>query len=171
MKKIFCTFLSLIFINQFAAAAFCASPVNVPAGTRVPIIVSYIKTSKNTISGEKVNAQVERDIKVGGVVVFKEGARAVLNVADSKKSGFMGSPGIVHLVNGTVLDANQDIHRTEFYHKITGDEKTWPKVVCCLGFFLLPLLLFGFVKGGDAKIIQHTPITVEISDGFTFIAK
>ena len=53
--------------------------------------------------------------------------------------------------------------------QIVGDEKTWPKV--CLGvsiFFLWPLALCAFVKGGQAKLNTLPPIDTRLSTEFMF---
>lgn len=169
MKKIISLALTLCFINLCIGTPVLAASVNVKTGTRVSIIIPYIKTSKNTIAGEKINAKVENDVKINGVTVFKEGDNAVLNVADVKKSGFVGSPGQILLINGHITDVNGEIHPIELYHQITGDEKTYPKVLLGVSiFFLWPLALFAFVKGGDAKILQHAPMEVSLRQDFVF---
>lgn len=170
MKKLFVCILLLTFINMIGIApAYCVS-VNVKEGMRVPIVITYLKTSKNTIAGEKINAVIQDDIKLNGVLVFKKNGLAVLNVADVKRSGFIGIPGEMVLIGGKIADANGEEHNIEFQHTITGEEKTYPKVLLVTSlFFLFPLALFAFVKGGDAKLIQHAPLDVTLRNGFIFV--
>ena len=146
-----------------------SATIQVKEGTRIPVVVTCLKTSKNTVAGEKINAKIQNDIKINGVVIFKKDDNAIINVSDVKKSGFVGNPGEILLVNGNITDANGNTHNIEYQHKITGEEKTYPKVLLGVSiFFLFPLALFGFVKGGDAKVVQHTPIDVSLRNGFDF---
>lgn len=169
MRKIVTCLVLFAFLNLTSNMQAFSAPVKVNEGTKVPIVVTYLKTSKNTIAGEKINAAIEDDVKINNVVVFKKGDSAVLNVVDVKKSGFIGTPGEIQIVNGKIRDANGEDHNIEYFHKITGEEKTYPKVLLGVSiFFLFPLALFGFVKGGDAKVVQHTPIDVTVKNSFNF---
>lgn len=170
MKKIVTFLLLIAFLNTQAICFAADNSVKVNGGINIPVVVTYLKTSKNTVAGEKINASVEEDIKINEVVVFKKGDKVTLNVADVKKSGFVGNPGEMLIVNGKIFDTNGDEHNIEYYHKITGEEKTYPKVLLGVSlFFLWPLALFGFVKGGDAKVVQHAPIGVSLKSGFDFM--
>lgn len=169
MKRFIIYFMLVAFVNMIGLApAYCAT-IKVKEGMRIPLVITYLKTSKNTIAGEKINAVIQDDIKLNGVLVFKKDGVAVLNVADVKKAGFIGIPGEMVLIGGKVADLNGDEHNIEFQHKITGEEKTYPKVLLVTSlFFLFPLALFAFVKGGDAKLIQHAPLEVTLRNGFDF---
>ena len=73
------------------------------------------------------------------------------------------------LYGGKVYDANGNEHKFDFNRQIEGEEKTWPKV--CLGvsiFFLWPLALCAFVKGGQAKLNPLPPIETRLSTEFMF---
>ena len=165
MKKIGSLVCLFAFVNAFVPAY---TATKVPAGTTIPISINQKITSKSVASGASINAKIEEDVMVNNELVFKKGDRASINVMSAYKAGFIGKPGELVLYGGKVYDVNGKPHSHEFSRQITGTEKTWPKV--CLGvsiFFLWPLALFGFVKGGQAEINPLPPIEVVIPNEFT----
>lgn len=163
-----CAFLNICVINNMCLAA----AVQVKSGRQISVVLKEKETSKTVTPGEKIKGQIEYDVKIDGVKVFKAGDLAVLNVADVRKARCWGNPGEMLIVNGSVTDANGIAHRTEFYRKITGEEKSYPKVLGAISiFFLFPLALFGFVKGGQAELLPRLPIEVTLADDFTFVQK
>lgn len=167
MKKILSLILLLAIFNMYNPVL--AKTIEVKSGIRIPITVKSEFTSKNVQAGEKIDAIIDEDIKIKDVLVFKRGDAVVLNVSDVKKAGFLGHAGEMYLVNGEAIDANGDKRPIEYNRKITGEEKIYPKV--CLGvsiFFLWPLALFGFVKGGQAKVSPSKVIDVSVRNDFDF---
>ena len=71
---------------------------------------------------------------------------------------------------GKVYDANGEERRIDYNQQIVGKEKTWPKVclVCGLFIILAPLVLFGFVKGGQAEIQTVTVLNTRTVTTFKF---
>lgn len=172
MKKLLSIIICALYINMISLPAFASKqiPVEVKSGLKIPITIQSYKTSKSIAAGEKITAEVQKDIIINNTVVFPKGSRATLSVADAKKAGFMGNPGELLIINGSVYDANMDEHRLEYSAKITGEEKTWPKVMVGISIFLLfPLAFFGFVKGGEAKIVQNLTIDTTMYENFKFI--
>jgi hypothetical protein len=168
MKKIIAACLLALFVNLHAHV-FAVESVNVRKGLVIPITLNTVQTSKNTVVGEKIAGTIDKDVRINNAVVFQRGDKAVLNVADARKARFWGNPGEMLIINGRIYDANGDEHTIEYYSKIVGEEKTWPKVLGVVSlFFLFPLALFGFVKGGDAKVMS-APIDVSLRDGFEFV--
>ena len=150
MKKVIVYVLLITMLNcnlGLSALAANRPSVDVKSGFTIPIIVTQENTSKSVIAGQKINAQIEDDIKINGVKVFQKGDSVFLNVSEVKKAGFIGIPGMLYIVNGEVTDANGDSHLVEYNQKFMGDEKTWPKVCVGCGVFIIlaPLVLFGFV--------------------------
>ena len=141
----------------------------VSAGRKIPLIYTGEKvSSKNLASGDKISVEVQSDVKVNNTIIFKQGGEGVLNVADACKARFWGNPGEMLLINGTVQDVKGNPHPVEFTYKITGQEKTWPKVMGVVSiFFLFPLALFGFVKGGQAELLPNKTINVTLLNDFT----
>lgn len=167
MKRFLTIFLLLSFINLNSLPVFSACYVN--AGRRIPLVYIGEKvTGKNINSGDKIPVEVQSDVKINSVVVFKQGDDGFLNVADVKKARFWGNPGEMLLVNGTVQDVKGNFHPVEFTYKITGEEKTWPKVMGAISiFFLFPLALCGFVKGGQAELLPNKIINVTLLNDFS----
>ena len=146
-----------------------AYAVKVNAGRKIPVVYAGEKvTGKEVTSGDKIYAKVYQDIIVDDVVVFAEGANVILNVVDAKKARFWGNPGEMLLVNGTAEDVKGYSRPIEFTYKITGVEKTWPKVLGCVSiFFLFPLALAGFVKGGQAELLPEKVINTTLINDFS----
>ncbi|MBE7712431.1 MAG: hypothetical protein E7Z87_01660 [Cyanobacteria bacterium SIG26] len=179
MKKILSLVLSIAFLFQFSLLTACAQTetkvktkqtVTVKTGTSIPVIALVPKNSKQISSGEKIEAVIDSDIKVGETLVFKKGDRASLIVVQAKKAGFVGIPGEIVIAGAEVYDTNNDAHRVEAYQTFIGEEKTWPKVMMGISIFLLfPLALFGFVKGGQAEVKPYIPINTRTTQDFEFI--
>lgn len=168
MKKILVWFLLVTFFNMYNP--ILAKSVEVKSGTHIPIITSMMCSSKDFCAGDKLNAVIANDIKIGDYIIFKKGDSANINISDAKKAGFLGIPGEMLLVNGDVVDVNGNKHFIQYNRKITGEEKTYPKVCLAISiFFLWPLALFSFVKGGQAKIHSDSEIDVVLIDGFSFV--
>lgn len=170
MKKIFSLFLLIVFLNVYTPVL--AASIEVREGTRVPITVTSEYTSKTIESGQRINAIIEDDVKINNVIVFKKGDNAILNISDVKKAGFVGMSGMMEIVNGSVTDIHGEKHSIDFEQTIVGEEKNWPKACVGLGVItvvLIPLALFGFVRGGQAKISPSKVIEVSIRNNFEFV--
>lgn len=172
MKKVLGLLLTVIFLNMYIAlpAISANKTIEVREGTRIPITVKTEYTSKHVEAGQKINAIIDEDVLIDGVAVFKQGDNAIIKVSDAKKAGFVGIPGEIMLVNGEVIDAKGNKHSFEYNQKLTGEEKTWPKVCVGCGVFIIlaPLVLFGFVKGGQAKVSPNKVIDVALRNEFKF---
>src|SRR5574344_570804 len=166
MKKFFS--LVLLFATFSMYNPVLAKTVEVKEGTRITITVKEQYTSKNIEAGQTRNAAIDEDISVNNVLIFKKGDNATIKGSDAKKAGFIGNAGEIYLVNGEVTDAKGNKHSIEYNQKITGEEQTWTKVCLGCGVFIIlaPLALFGFVKGGQAKINPNKVIEVSVRNGF-----
>ena len=97
MRKIFIMFLLCSFFNLITLPAQSACYVS--AGKKIPLVyVGEKVTGKNLTSGEKINVEIQRDVKVNNITVFKQGDAGALNVADARKARFWGSPGEILLI-------------------------------------------------------------------------
>lgn len=169
MKKVLLIILGVIFAVQFAGVGcFADEIVKVKAGTVIPIALDNLQTSKNVTAGSKINAVIQQDVIVNGVKVFSKNDKAFLNVSHAKKAGFVGNPGEITITNGQVFDTAQNAHLIDFAQTYSGEEKTWSKVLLGCGLILLPLALFGFVKGGQAKIAPNITMPVRLIQDFDY---
>lgn len=165
MKKILVSLVLLMFISaQTTTYALTINP-----GKSIYLTPIQKTTSKNISSGSRLEMKISRNVFVGDVLVFKEGDRAYLNVINSKKAGFIGIPGEFVVAGGKAFDANNNEHNIDFNNVYTGEEKTWPKVCLGCGLFIIlaPLVLFGFVKGGQAEINLGQEIEVRLAEKFS----
>jgi hypothetical protein len=167
MKKIIALFCLVCFLGVTTPAQ---AAIKVKANTVVPITLEKLETSKTVMAGGTVNAIIAEDVIVDNVVVFKEGDKASLNIISAKKAGFVGIPGEITVSGGKVFDTKGVAHRVDYTTQIEGEEKTWPKVMLGCGVFIIlaPLALFGFVKGGQAKMLPATVIDTRITSEFTY---
>lgn len=125
--------------------AIC-SPTKVKKCASVYVAIDENKTSKNTISGEKLKAKIADDVKVEDMVVFKKDDNALCSMLRMRKTtDFLGNAGEISLFGAMVYDSKGNKHSGEIYYKITGNDKTYPKVLMTTGLIIWPLLLFGFV--------------------------
>lgn len=167
MRKTIIYFLLIAIFSMYNPVF--AQTIEIKEGTRIPLTVKAEHSSKNVEAGQNVNAIIDEDVIVNDVTVFKKGDNATIKVSDVKKAGFVGTPGEIQLINGEVVDALGNKHSIEYNQKITGEEKTYPKVLLATSvFFLFPLALFGFVKGGQAKISPNKVIDVSVRHSFEY---
>lgn len=170
MKKLVCLVILFAVTNLYNPVL--AKVIEVKEGTRIPITVTNESTSKTVQSGQAINAVIDEDVVLNSVTIFKKGDNAVIKVSDVKKAGFIGNAGEIQLVNGEVVDTLGNKHSIEYNQKIVGEEKTYPKVLLATSiFFLFPLALFGFVKGGQAKISPNKVIDVSLRNNFEFVTE
>jgi hypothetical protein len=83
------------------APAAPAAPVPVKfvlkEGTDVKLKFSDDLSSKTANEGDPVNLVLDEDLKVGGVVVVKAGAKATGTITNAKKAGMMGKGGELNM--------------------------------------------------------------------------
>ena len=140
--------------------------------TKVPVVVTHEVTSKNAAMGRKIEARIFKDIIINDVVIFREGDRAVLNVAYSKKAGFLGIPGKLTIRDGEVFDINGKEYKVDLEQLLVGKAKLYPKILATISlFFLWPLLFFALVKGDEAELPSHAPIETFIRNNTIFVPR
>ena len=144
--------------------------IKIKSKTKVPVIVTHVVTSKNVHTGQKIEAQICRNIVINNVTVFKDGDRAVLNVMYSKKAGILGVPGKMTIRDGEVFDINGKEYKVDLEQILTGKSKLYPKILSTISlFFLWPLLFFALVRGGEAEVPTGTPIETLIRNNAVFV--
>lgn len=167
MKRILSLFLLITFLNM--CTPIYAKTIEVKSGTSIPVTVKTEYTSKNVEAGQRINAIIDDNVKIDGVIVFKKGDNATLNISNVKKAYFVGLPGYMEIFEGSVTDINGEKHPIYINQEIKGEEKNWPKVLTGLGVVtvvLIPLALFGLVKGKEAKISPEKVMEVSTEHAF-----
>ena len=164
MKKILCVFLLIAFCNLYTP--LIANAVQVPADTEITLTPVHGTTSKNP--DNIIQMHIKDDVIIKGVTVFKADGKATLNIVDYEKAGFFGNGGEITIGNGYAYDIKGNKHKILLTQKIEGKDKTWVKGVTAAGLLLWPLLLFGFIRGGEAKIIPAREFYTTTSSSFTF---
>jgi hypothetical protein len=164
MKKLFSILCLIALCNLYTPLV--ASAVQVPADTEITLISQQGVTSKNP--DNTIPMHIKEDVIINGVTVFKADGRATLNLVDSEKAGFFGNPGEMTISNGYAYDTKGNKHKIIVTKKFEGRDKTWVKVTTAAGLLLWPLLLFGFVKGNEAKLTPAIEIYATTSSAFNY---
>ena len=87
---------------------------------------------------------------------------------DFEKAGAWGVGGKLLVANGYAYDTKGNKRKISFTKQIEGHDKNWVKGTCAAGIILLPLLLFGFVKGGEAKLMPKDEIYATTMSTFEY---
>jgi hypothetical protein len=80
-----------------AAQPPVAEKVALKEGSDVPLKFAQDLSSKTAVEDDPVNPVLDQDLKVGGVVVIKAGAKAVGIISHAKKAGMMGKAGELNM--------------------------------------------------------------------------
>lgn len=165
MKRFLSMFLILCCTLIYGGASYA---VTVPANTSIFIRPNETISSKNIDVGE-IAATVTNDVVVNNIVVFKAGSEAVLTISDVEKARCWGNPGKLTVNNGWVYDSRGNKQKVLFAKNYVGEEKNWPKVMGGISiFFLWPLAFFGFVHGGQAKVLSTKEIETHLTSQYNF---
>ncbi|HEV2489489.1 MAG TPA: hypothetical protein VGT03_06755 [Candidatus Acidoferrales bacterium] len=87
---------SLVALALLAAAPLFAA-TTIPAGTAITIRLNQAVSSKDAKNGQKVAAEVSRDVVVEGKVVIPRGSEAAVYVAEAVPSGRLSTPAKLYL--------------------------------------------------------------------------
>ena len=163
MKKIIATMclMSLLTITAPVQA------LTVKDGVDITIMLNTVTTTKD-IRDYNIQATIKEDVIYKGVKIFQEGDKAILTVQDYEKAGFWGNGGELLVSNGYAYDTKGNKRKIMYSKKIEGKDKNWVKGTCAAGLILWPLLLFGFVKGGEAKLMPKDEIFATTMTSFEY---
>jgi hypothetical protein len=95
MRNIFAAPRLATLLLLAAAPVFAATTI--PAGTAIPIRLNQAVSSKDAKSGQKVAAEVSRDVMVDGKVAIPRGSEAAVYVAEAVPSGRLSTPAKLYL--------------------------------------------------------------------------
>lgn len=116
-------------------------------GTDVPLRFAQDESSRYATEGDKVQLTLTSDLKIGDVVVVKQGAKAVAVVTHTKKSGMLpGSNGELSLQIKELLTGSDRIRLRGGSGRDT-----------VLGSL-------GQIKHGNMEIEEGTPVTVYVDE-------
>lgn len=161
MKLIVLSILTL-FLVTFAGKSLAVVDVNIPKGTRALVQIDENYVGKNLKIGDRIEATLLNDVKVEDKTILMSGSGAYIMVANAEASHFAGNGGVIKLENGAVYYKNRK-HMFDFNCTIVGKEKEWVKVTTSAGIVFFPLLFFGLVKGGEAKIPVNKVYEIEFN--------
>ena len=128
-------------------------------GDDVPLRFAQDISSKTATDGDPVMFTLDEDLKVGGVVVAKAGAKAVGEVTNAKKSGMMGKAGELNIRLDYLKVGNAKVHLRGTKGK-EGESGTTSTVVLTVLFGPI-----GLIKHGkNIEIKEGTALKAFVSD-------
>ncbi|HEV2298180.1 MAG TPA: hypothetical protein VGR72_06655 [Candidatus Acidoferrales bacterium] len=95
MRNILCAPRLAALLLLASAPVFAATTI--PAGTAIPIRLNQAVSSKDAKNGQKVAAEVSRDVMVDGKIVIPRGSDAAVHVAEAVPSGRLSTPAKLYL--------------------------------------------------------------------------
>lgn len=138
----------LAFINLFVCPFSLAEQLILENGTTIPLKLVDNISSGTFNEGDQVNFVVEEDIKIGEIVLIKEGTRAAGYISELTSRGRIGKPGHITInfdhiksVNGKKIPLTGQLIRK-------GNDKL--VLTVALGICLTPLFLL--MRGTDATL-------------------
>lgn len=152
MKKLFTLLLLTFFTTTFyTPQVMAATQVKVPRGTRVLVQVKQTISGKKLKSGDDVEAQLVNDVVVGGKTILTAGENVYLYVNEAEPARCWGRGGQI-VISKAYIYGEKEQYVFSINENVSGKDKSWVVPVSCVGLFLWPLLLVGFVKGKQAEI-------------------
>ena len=130
----------------------------VSEGTPIKVVTTRDITSKEAKPNDPVDFSVDEDVVVNNQVLVRKGTKAVGSVVNAEKGGYMGKSGKLAIqVESTETVDGQPLKLRAAKGKEGSDKGA---TVLALSF-ISPVFLFK--KGGEAKIVAGTPVTVYVA--------
>lgn len=163
MKKI----IAAICLISLLTVSMPVQALTVKDGIDITVIPKGLTTTKD-IRDYNIQATIKDDVIYQGVKIFKSGDKANLTIQDFEKAGAWGNGGKLLVANGYAYDTKGNKRKISFTKQIQGHDKNWVKGTCAAGIILWPLLLFGFVKGNEAKLMPKDEIYTTTMSSFEY---
>jgi Protein of unknown function (DUF2846) len=127
-----------------------------PEGAAIKVVTAEEITSKAAKPNDPVKFTVAEDLVINGQVIVRKDTPALGSVITAQKGGYMGNSGKLAIqVESTTTSDGQPL-KLRAAKGGEGDDKTTSTFA--LASFISPLFLFR--KGGEAKILAGTAVTV-----------
>jgi hypothetical protein len=139
-----------------------AETITIPAGTRVPVLVSNNISSNTVKTSDTINLTIAEDVLVNNKVVFRQGDAASLNVQKARSNGHWGRPGLLELNSGLVTGVKGDKLPVNISYNAKGASRrafsiagtiiSIPLILFAVGLVTLPVAVM--TSGKEARIGQ-----------------
>lgn len=162
LSKIGFAITATLFIHYAPVLTANAETVTIPAGTRVPVMVSNNISSNTVKTAETINLTIAEDVFVESKQVFRRGYVASINVEKAQANGHWGRPGYLELNSGQAKDIQgnpvpinmsytaKGASRRAF--SIAGTILSVPLVLFLVGLVTMPVTIM--TSGKEAQIGQ-----------------
>jgi hypothetical protein len=131
--------------------------VLLPEGTDVFLALDEEVSSKTAQDGDPVALVLSEDIKAGGVVVVRAGAKAVGEISNAEKSEMMGKGGELNIKLDYLKVGGEKVH-------LRGAKGTGGKDSANIGLMLICFLCGVLHHGKEAKVAKGTAIHAYVSE-------
>ena len=159
--------ISIMCLLSFLTLTMPVQALTVKDGVDITIMPNGLTSTKD-VRDYNIQASIKDDVIYNGVKIFKSSDKAILTLQDYEKAGCWGNGGKLLVANGYAYDTKGNKRKISFTKQIEGHDKNWVKGTCAAGLILWPLLLFGFVKGGEAKLMPKDEINATTMSSFEF---
>ena len=161
------------YINAATSVTHPQDEIVLAEGTPINVVTAEEITSKAAKPNDPVKFTIADDLVINGQVVVRKGTPVVGSVITAQKGGYMGNSGKLAIqVESTTTSDGQPL-KLRAAKGGEGDDKTTSTFA--LASFINPLFLFR--RGGEAKILAGTAVTVYAGeekrfrvDGSTLVA-
>ena len=161
------------YINGATSVTRPQDEIVLAEGTPINVVTAEEITSKAAKPNDPVKFTIADDLVINGQVVVRKGTPVVGSVITAQKGGYMGNSGKLAIqVESTTTSDGQPL-KLRAAKGGEGDDKTTSTFA--LASFINPLFLFR--RGGEAKILAGTAVTVYAGeekrfrvDGSTLVA-
>lgn len=127
--------------------------VSLKEGTEVKLKFDQDLSSKTATEGDTVNLILDQDLRVGDVIVAREGCKAVAEVTNAKKAGHMGKGGELN-IRLNYLKAGDNRIRLRGSKGKEGESKEGTAIALTVLFGPIGLLK----HGKQIEVKQGTPL-------------
>lgn len=170
-KELFVFFLISAFTLTFPLNGFCqlkkeeTQKLILPKNTTFLIeFLDGVDSGENK-TGDKIRFETREDVVLNGARVIPYGTKGLATLKKVKKSGLFGRGGSLDIDFGSLRSLNNIEIPIEIGKSAAGKNEDAGIIVPVAALFIfLPLVLFGFMEGHEARIPSGTQIYVNVRD-------
>lgn len=170
-KQLFVFFLISAFTLTFPLNGFCqlkkeeSQMLILPKNTTFLIeFLDGVDSGENK-TGDKIRFEIREDVILNNTTVIPYGTKGLATLKKVKKSGIFGRGGSLDIDFGSLRSLNNIEIPIEIGKSAAGKNEDAGIIVPVAALFIfIPLVLFGFMEGHEARIPSGTQIYVNVRD-------
>lgn len=170
MKKIAILIAFALVIQFFYPAAILAQGINQSKNMVIPkdkvILVELLDELNSGVNkeGDTFRFETRENVLIDNIVVIPYGTRGVGTLNKVKRAGAWGKGGYFDINFGSISSINNTPVPVELGKSAQGAQKQFAGTVLPIigALVFLPLLLFGFTKGDEAKLAKGAQFYINV---------